>query len=153
MIDPVAHIDFYPNGGVTQPGCEKVIKNFSLKNGPLARQAWLVKNAQAARCSQTGLRESVTCRHERANQFAAEALASEASRDPGQCAFVAYACASYEEFLSGKCADCGPDGSGCAVMGLSSISSRPRRGYGQDVHPDEPGGPVLSVPLPHCCAL
>ncbi|KAL3252376.1 hypothetical protein MRX96_017693 [Rhipicephalus microplus] len=136
MIDPVAHIDFYPNGGVTQPGCEKVIKNFSLKNGPL-----------------TGLRESVTCRHERANQFAAEALASEASRDPGQCAFVAYACASYEEFLSGKCADCGPDGSGCAVMGLSSISSRPRRGYGQDVHPDEPGGPVLSVPLPHCCAL
>ncbi|XP_075731170.1 pancreatic triacylglycerol lipase-like isoform X2 [Rhipicephalus microplus] len=111
MIDPVAHIDFYPNGGVTQPGCEKVIKNFSLKNGP-----W------------QGLRESVTCRHERANQFAAEALASEASRDPGLCAFVAYACASYEEFLSGKCADCGPDGSGCAVMGLSSISSRPRQG-------------------------
>ncbi|KAL1470996.1 hypothetical protein MTO96_023915 [Rhipicephalus appendiculatus] len=110
MIDPVAHIDFYPNGGVTQPGCEKVIKNFSLKNG-----AW------------QGLRDSVTCRHERANQFMAEALMTEASRDLGQCAFVAYACASYEKFLSGKCADCGPGGSGCAVMGLSSITSRPRQ--------------------------
>ncbi|XP_049274791.1 pancreatic triacylglycerol lipase [Rhipicephalus sanguineus] len=111
MIDPVAHIDFYPNGGVTQPGCEKVIKNFSLKNGAFQ-----------------GLRESVTCRHERANQFVAEALVTEASRDLGQCAFVAYACASYEKFLSGKCADCGPDGTGCAVMGLSSIASRPQQG-------------------------
>ncbi|KAH7986361.1 hypothetical protein HPB49_026006 [Dermacentor silvarum] len=111
MIDPVAHIDFYPNGGVTQPGCEKIVKNFSLKKG-----AW------------QGFRESLTCRHERANQFVAEALVTEASRDLGQCAFVAYACASYELFLSGKCADCGPDGTGCAVMGLSSITSRPRQG-------------------------
>ncbi|KAH6941728.1 hypothetical protein HPB50_022939 [Hyalomma asiaticum] len=111
MIDPVGHIDFYPNGGVTQPGCEKVIRNFSLKNGAFQ-----------------GLRDSVTCRHERANQFMAEALVTEASRDLGQCTFVAYACASYEAFLSGKCADCGPDGTGCAVMGLSSITSRSRQG-------------------------
>ncbi|XP_065290194.1 pancreatic triacylglycerol lipase-like [Dermacentor albipictus] len=111
MIDPVAHIDFYPNGGVTQPGCEKIVKNFSLKKGAVQ-----------------GFRDSVTCRHERATQIVAEALVTEASRDLGQCAFVAYACASYELFLSGKCADCGPDGTGCAMMGLSSFRSRPRQG-------------------------
>ncbi|KAH9383068.1 hypothetical protein HPB48_023790 [Haemaphysalis longicornis] len=78
---------------------------------------------QMACCSQTGIRESVTCRHERAIQFMADAMTTEAIEDPGQCAFVAYACASYELFLSGACADCGVNGERCAVMGLSSIAS------------------------------
>ncbi|XP_077498489.1 pancreatic triacylglycerol lipase-like [Amblyomma americanum] len=111
MFDPVGRIDFYPNGGVTQPGCERIVKNFSLKNG-----AW------------QGFRESVTCRHERANQFMAEALNRETSRDQGECAFVAYACSSYELFLAGQCTDCGPSGTGCAIVGLSSITSRPSEG-------------------------
>ncbi|XP_077498491.1 pancreatic triacylglycerol lipase-like [Amblyomma americanum] len=109
MIDPVGHIDFYPNGGVTQPGCERIIKNFSLKNGPVQ-----------------GFRDSVTCPHERAKHFMAEALDREGNRDLGECAFVAYACSSYELFLAGQCTDCGPSGTGCAVVGLSSIACRPR---------------------------
>ncbi|KAK8760047.1 hypothetical protein V5799_028687 [Amblyomma americanum] len=58
----------------------------------------------------------------------AEALDREGNRDLGECAFVAYACSSYELFLAGQCTDCGPSGTGCAVVGLSSIACRPREG-------------------------
>lgn len=33
MPDPIGHIDFYPNGGNTNPGCDKPMQHYILSTG------------------------------------------------------------------------------------------------------------------------
>ncbi|XP_064476282.1 pancreatic triacylglycerol lipase-like [Ornithodoros turicata] len=104
MMDPIGHIDFYPNGGLFQPGCRTMtFKGARIKHGAF----------QAAR-------DVFVCSHDRAMFLYADAVAAEKRDGPQRCLHVGYACDSYDEFLEGRCADCGPDGSHCAVFGLGS---------------------------------
>lgn len=33
MPDPIGHVDFYPNGGHTNPGCDKPMQHYILSTG------------------------------------------------------------------------------------------------------------------------
>ncbi|XP_067138167.1 pancreatic triacylglycerol lipase-like [Centruroides vittatus] len=94
---PVAHVDFYPNGGVNQPGC---------LDGIIAT---LTK------------RDYDNCNHRWANFLFIDSILNP------QCPYVAYACSDWDTFLEGRCADCGDDGQNCAVLGLQSDTYAPSR--------------------------
>ncbi|XP_067127189.1 pancreatic triacylglycerol lipase-like [Centruroides vittatus] len=94
----IGNFDFYPNGGVNQPGClDKIVDAASKQK---------LQNAQAlARCS----------------HHWAESLFSDALLNP-TCQYVGYTCTDWDTFLDGKCASCGSDGTDCAIMGIQSDS-------------------------------
>ncbi|CAG0898656.1 unnamed protein product [Darwinula stevensoni] len=94
MSDPCAHLDFYPNGGRNQPGC-------ALSQVPLT----LLKDGM----EEAG-RDFVACSHQGAIRYFTESITS-------SCPFLAYSCPSYEQFLQGRCLDCGANGEKCAYLG------------------------------------
>lgn len=96
MHDPVGHLDFYPNGGTNMPGCglSSTVYKF-LTEG-------LVSGARAV----------AACSHQRAIDYVMETITDV------HCSSLAFACSSYEMFEKGRCADCGRDGSLCALMGM-----------------------------------
>lgn len=116
MIDAVGHVDFYPNGGMDQPGC-------SLSEIPIN---FLGPNTVG--------RHLVACNHDRAIHYFTESLLSAASamkklannheRDENNdttitdCQFIGHECTSYEDFQKGSCFSCGPDNINCAIMGI-----------------------------------
>ncbi|XP_070195617.1 pancreatic lipase-related protein 2-like isoform X2 [Littorina saxatilis] len=77
---PTAHVDFFVNGGRTQPGCKDGLSGFF--SGGVA---------------------GVACSHGRSHQLFLESIRSE-------CPFTAYPCANQSEFSLGKCLDCEPGG-------------------------------------------
>ncbi|XP_033111033.1 uncharacterized protein LOC117112092 [Anneissia japonica] len=78
LLQPLGHMDFYPNGGKEQPGCPAT-----------------VFDALAAI-------DEVSCSHSRSHQYFLESM-DQAAR----CTFKAYPCASWDRFVEGKCSDCG----------------------------------------------
>ncbi|KAK7491933.1 hypothetical protein BaRGS_00016779, partial [Batillaria attramentaria] len=80
MSSPTAHVDFYVNGGRTQPGCKDGLSG--LFNGGFG---------------------GVSCSHGRSHQYFLESLTSE-------CSFTAYPCHNYSMFQAGQCLDCEPSG-------------------------------------------
>lgn len=102
MIEPCGHLDFYPNGGVEQPGCSSYSNTLShLLDGS-------VDDMEA---------ELFACRHVKSIRFYSESLLL---RD--NCQFLAIQCKSYNDFLEGKCTHCGGGEGGhfCAPMGFFS---------------------------------
>ncbi|XP_072940808.1 pancreatic lipase-related protein 2 [Epargyreus clarus] len=77
MSEPIGHVDFYPNGGSTQPGC---------KNGASGD---VYKQVAAY----------VSCDHERSYEFFTESVAP-------ACPFMAIQCSSHQAFLEGNCTTC-----------------------------------------------
>ncbi|KAG7212631.1 hypothetical protein KM043_012917 [Ampulex compressa] len=70
LLKPIGHIDFFPNGGIEQPGCTDV------------------KNAVVvSRLKEDTLDVNIACSHLRAWQLFAESL-----KQQGQCKFVAWPC-------------------------------------------------------------
>ncbi|KAG6446400.1 pancreatic lipase-related protein 2 [Manduca sexta] len=80
ISEPIGHVDFYPNGGSTQPGCKK---SDSLYEGASYQQVV----------------RYVGCNHERSHEYFLESIAP-------SCPFMAIHCESYEAFLAGKCTNC-----------------------------------------------
>lgn len=84
MSSPIGHLDFYPNGGENQPGCNQgMMKYIDHENGSFYQ----------------GMRRFLACDHVRAHEFFNESINT-------QCNFVAIECDSYEEFLNGDCFSC-----------------------------------------------
>lgn len=101
--NPVAHVDFYPNGGINQPGClDGIIATLTKRD--------YENFAFAAFCS-----------HRWANFLFIDSVLNPT------CPFVAYACQDWDTFLEGRCADCGEDGQNCAILGLQSDKYLPSR--------------------------
>ncbi|XP_046641911.1 pancreatic lipase-related protein 2-like isoform X2 [Daphnia pulicaria] len=84
-------LDFYPNGGLIQPGCDP-------SNLP------------------TNSDESViTCSHARSIHLYSESFLSDDS-----CQSIGYECSDYESFNKGHCTSCGSDNTQCAPFGLQA---------------------------------
>lgn len=98
LYEPIGHLDFYPNGGFNQPGCDQTLRK--RKDG-----MWISSMFQFFSCS-----------HGRAIHLYTESMRT-------KCPFTAITCESYEQFLAGDCFDCDQDGHMCFQFGFNSQSS------------------------------
>lgn len=94
----LGHVDFYPNGGLSQPGCN--LDDFDD----------LLKKAVSE-----GLRTFLSCSHYRAIDYYIESI-----KEQTQCLHMGYECANYQDFLRGACGHCNDDTHLCAEMGFRS---------------------------------
>ncbi|XP_023228761.1 pancreatic triacylglycerol lipase-like [Centruroides sculpturatus] len=101
MSQLVGHVDFFPNNGQSQPGCMSSKLTSIITDGLIE-----------------GGRRFVACNHQRAVDFFTSTI------NYGSCVSVGYRCSNWNTFLEGKCAECGPDGSQCAIMGPRAIESK-----------------------------
>lgn len=84
IAQPVGHIDFYPNGGRNQPGCNEGVLNFiDLERGSLVR----------------GFKRFLGCNHIRSYEYFIESINT-------VCPFLSVPCSSWERFQEGSCFDC-----------------------------------------------
>ncbi|KAJ4450311.1 hypothetical protein ANN_01731, partial [Periplaneta americana] len=98
MRQPCGHVDFYPNNGKEQPGCD-------LTETPLPLT--LIRDG-----IEEASRVLVACNHIRAIKLFIDSINS-------KCPYVAHRCDNYQHFLQGRCFSChGSNASECAVMGL-----------------------------------
>ncbi|XP_025110727.1 pancreatic triacylglycerol lipase-like [Pomacea canaliculata] len=94
MSQPCGHVDYYPNGGHDQPGCDKSPITHLEENGLYL-----------------GLREIIGCNHARAYHLAIDSINS-------ACPFLAYRCDSEDDFKAGRCLKCSDQD--CRHMVLTS---------------------------------
>ncbi|KAK7100886.1 hypothetical protein V1264_023753 [Littorina saxatilis] len=102
MGQSCGHVDYFPNGGHDQPGCEEGPITHILHEGILA-----------------GAKEFVACNHLRSYHFFIESINS-------ACPFEGYKCDSEDNFNTGGCVPC--SGDGCGYMGMNADKVKPRRG-------------------------
>ncbi|XP_064099477.1 pancreatic lipase-related protein 2-like [Macrobrachium nipponense] len=94
--EPMGNVDFYPNSGHGQPGCD-----------PVAVALEIIKDLS------DGVRDLVACSHQRAIFLFADSLKKETT-----CPYLARECIDYASFETGRCATCGHDSAKCARMGI-----------------------------------
>ncbi|GFO11314.1 pancreatic lipase-related protein [Plakobranchus ocellatus] len=114
IIEPVGHIDFYPNGGRDQPGCDD-------KYSYLSTFAYWLLYGRSQTAKRTG------CSLERSTKFFTASIRHSLSQHGSQWRFRAVPCPSYESFLRGECLNCLSNI--CPIMGLEAQSSRSRGVY------------------------
>ncbi|XP_046636690.1 pancreatic lipase-related protein 2-like isoform X2 [Daphnia pulicaria] len=100
LLEPLGHLDFYPNGGGRQPGCIlselRSAKNLSSNN--------LIDDVTNA----------TSCSHMRVLDLYSESFL------PDACQSIAYKCSDYESFQKAECTSCGSDNSQCTPFGLQA---------------------------------
>ncbi|BET00014.1 Hypothetical protein NTJ_12830 [Nesidiocoris tenuis] len=141
MDEPIGHLDFYPNGGKNQPGCNQGVKEYIAKE-----DGSFVK----------GLRRFVGCNHVRSYEYFIESIYN-------RCAFLAVECDSFDDFVAGKCFGCksdlNPNGRICAKLGYYSVRMAKEDGaeVGQfHPHPDRSLVKMFTITnskQPYCKAL
>lgn len=94
ISEPIGHVDFYPNGGSTQPGC----KSGAVGGSDNEMYQHVVKR--------------VGCNHERSYLYFTESI------NPS-CPFMGVQCESFEAFQAGNCTACG-NKHHCIPMGYHS---------------------------------
>lgn len=95
----IGHLDFYPNGGVKQPGCD-VASTINVLGHIKSREQFF---------------HTIACNHFRAVQYFTESLSN------SSCKFTAYPCESMQALEMGVCnSKC--EGGACPVMGYDSIN-------------------------------
>ncbi|OWF39326.1 pancreatic triacylglycerol lipase-like [Mizuhopecten yessoensis] len=106
FLAPMGHVDFYPNGGQHQPGCDEkpIISAIdSILHGSIG-----------------GATRSVTCSHNRAVDLYIESINS-------ACRFYGHTCSSASKFDDGSCMGCSVGG--CPVMGYDSNQTSQRGSF------------------------
>uniref|UniRef100_A0A1I8HFI2 Lipase domain-containing protein n=1 Tax=Macrostomum lignano TaxID=282301 RepID=A0A1I8HFI2_9PLAT len=91
LMQPVGHVDFYPNGGKSQPNCNEPPSGSV--GGIIGGTVW-----------------RMTCSHNRVQQVMVSTILNPRKN------YRAYPCSSYEDFKAGRCRTCGT--TGCASMGI-----------------------------------
>ncbi|XP_026751482.1 pancreatic lipase-related protein 2-like [Galleria mellonella] len=97
ISEPIGHVDFYPNGGSTQPNC-KSGKSQQSDGDDMYRNV-------------VGY---VSCNHERSHAYFTESISP-------SCPFLGIQCDSYESFLDGNCTSC-DNKHYCIPMGYHSYN-------------------------------
>lgn len=102
MPAAIGHVDFYPNGGYNNPGCDRPVEHYI---------------AQEEGSFFWGVQQFLSCNHMRSHEFVTEAIKSKQTQK-------AIICDSYEQFLTGECFSCiGNDNGHCIDFGLNSERS------------------------------
>ncbi|KAF8792641.1 Phospholipase A1 member A like protein [Argiope bruennichi] len=97
-INPLGHVDFYPNGGTQQDSCRPhIVKSFFSLDFLYATISLIPR----------------ICSHLHAVQY------YKASINPSKCEFIGVECPDYESFLAGNCSSCQKNGQNCAIMGMN----------------------------------
>ncbi|XP_078080482.1 pancreatic lipase-related protein 2-like [Mustelus asterias] len=107
LLEPIGHLDFYPNGGELMPGCDKNIVSTIIDiNG-----IW------------EGTRNFAACSHLRSYKYYTASITTKTG-------FMGIPCKSYDDFEAGNCFSCPPEG--CPTMGhfantypLGSVTTEP----------------------------
>ncbi|XP_030766603.1 pancreatic triacylglycerol lipase-like [Sitophilus oryzae] len=102
MSQPCGHLDFYPNDGKEQPGCD-------ITQTPLVPLTLIRDGLEEAS------RVLVACNHVRAIKLFIDSINT-------NCPYIGRQCSSFKQFMSGKCFGCKP-GMSCAVMGYKADTS------------------------------
>ncbi|XP_074599846.1 lipase member H-like isoform X2 [Brevipalpus obovatus] len=97
----IGHVNFFPNGGSDQNGCEV---NRWPKNLP----------------DKLKYSRSVICDHSRAFLLVLEGWKNTTI----DCEPVAYACDNYEKYQRGLCSDCGEKNENCELLGIDKLPAR-----------------------------
>ncbi|KAH8289122.1 hypothetical protein KR054_000588 [Drosophila jambulina] len=92
----LGHVDFFPNGGFDNPGCNKKFQDVVKK-----KTLFLT------------MQEFLGCNHIRSQQYFTESIGSE-------CPFLGITCDSFESFKDNKCTSCEEPGHTCLRMGYHS---------------------------------
>lgn len=119
LMQPVGHVDFYPNGGKKQPNCD---------TPPAGSVEGIIKGALW----------KLKCSHERVREIMISTIANRNGK------YKAFPCASYEDFKAGKCKDCGEVG--CAMMGMRAAEWNPSRRTNVKMFLDTAGTPPFESP-------
>ncbi|XP_061097315.1 lipoprotein lipase-like isoform X2 [Conger conger] len=109
---PVGHLDIYPNGGSSQPGCDLHRTLLRIATSGIQNLDQLVK-----------------CSHERAVHLFIDSLLNAEQQS------LAFRCSSKETFKRGLCLSC--HGNRCAKLGYDTRPVRPRRSLTMYLHTRE----------------
>ncbi|CAG9760514.1 unnamed protein product [Ceutorhynchus assimilis] len=96
MTESIGHVDYFPNGGTNQPGCGKSMVQF-------------IKDEKGSFFN--GMKKYLACNHVRAHQVFLDSI------NP-KCSYLSVACTSIQDFIDGKCWDCGEYGERCIKFGF-----------------------------------
>ncbi|XP_018561128.1 pancreatic triacylglycerol lipase [Anoplophora glabripennis] len=102
MSQPCGHLDFYPNDGKEQPGCD-------ITQTPLVPLTLIRDGLEEAS------RVLVACNHVRAIKLFIDSINT-------QCPYIAHQCSNFNQFKEGKCFAC-KSGTSCAIMGYHADST------------------------------
>ncbi|KAK3090926.1 hypothetical protein FSP39_015779 [Pinctada imbricata] len=106
LSQAVGHVDYYPNSGHDQPGCDKdPISSITLEGNLY-----------------DGGKQFIACNHLRSYTYFTESINS-------KCPFEGYSCSDYTHFKSGTCMPC--TGSDCGYMGYHADRAKPTQGRKQ----------------------
>ncbi|XP_045104918.1 pancreatic lipase-related protein 2-like isoform X2 [Portunus trituberculatus] len=112
--EAMGHLDFYPNGGRQQAGCQGSAASHIDREETVAG----------------GVLSYIGCSHRRSFQFFTESTTNK------RCRFVGVECTSWEEYKAGACWGC--EGRVCAPMGYPAYLQQPQENTwaaGDDVKP------------------
>ncbi|XP_069993042.1 pancreatic lipase-related protein 2-like isoform X2 [Penaeus vannamei] len=127
ITQPVGHLDFYPNGGEYQPGCTPAL---------VAPVSWLLSGRRSSTVS-GAVENALGCNHVFAVKVFIDSILS-------TCPFTAFRCSSYRDYEEGRCFTCGPDGTGCASLGIHADRWQGRGQTGVSLY-------LKTGPEPHFC--
>lgn len=101
MRNPIGHVDFYPNGGYNNPGCDASMQDYiQQEKGSFF---W-------------GIQQFLSCNHIRSHQFMTDSLKV-------KCPSKGISCDSYDDFKYGHCFRCNENGHKCFQFGMNSINN------------------------------
>ncbi|KAK5644378.1 hypothetical protein RI129_005678 [Pyrocoelia pectoralis] len=95
IVEKIGHVDYYPNGGNNQPGCDRGVAQHISGTGSFFR----------------GVRTFLGCNHIRSYNYFTESINS-------KCPFTSITCNSYDDLKSGICFECERNGQHCIKFGF-----------------------------------